>query len=129
VGGIGKRSPDDSQLINADGEFAFVLDWAPQLEDELCSGDYIHSFLKSVLEIRFTFRPLKLHTSFFVIPLYLQAVPVHSANCVRTYTVACRRVLSSAPLGSRPLVALGDETYKLNLTIIITNTTITLGIR
>jgi hypothetical protein len=26
VGGIGKRSPDDSQLINADGEFAFVLD-------------------------------------------------------------------------------------------------------
>jgi hypothetical protein len=24
----------------------------------------------------------------FVIPLYLQSVPVHSANCVKTYTVA-----------------------------------------
>jgi hypothetical protein len=38
---------------------------------------------------------------------------VHSANCV-----ACRRVLTSAPLqliGSRPLVAIGNETYKLNL--------------
>jgi hypothetical protein len=35
-----------------------------------------------------------------------QSVPVHSANCVRTCTVARRRVLSSAPLqvmGSRPL--------------------------
>jgi hypothetical protein len=46
---------------------------------------------------------------FFVFPFYLQSVPVHSANFVQTYTVACRRVLSSAPLyliGSRPLVAL-----------------------
>jgi pyoverdine/dityrosine biosynthesis protein Dit1 len=33
---------------------------------------------------------------FLVIPLYLQSVPVHSANCAKTYTVACRRVLSSA---------------------------------
>jgi hypothetical protein len=35
----------------------------------------------------------------------LQSVTVQSANCVRTYTVACRRALSSAPLyliGSRP---------------------------
>jgi hypothetical protein len=39
--------------------------------------------------------------SFFcyvVIPFYLQSVLVHSANCVKTYTVACRRVLGSAPL-------------------------------
>jgi hypothetical protein len=36
--------------------------------------------------------------SCFLIPFYLQSVPVHSANCVETYTVACRRVLSSAPL-------------------------------
>jgi hypothetical protein len=35
---------------------------------------------------------------FFVIPFHLQSVPVHSANCVKTYTVPCRRVLSSAPL-------------------------------
>jgi hypothetical protein len=37
----------------------------------------------------------------FVIPFYLQSVPVHSPNCVKTYTVACRR-------GSRPLVAFGN---------------------
>jgi hypothetical protein len=35
---------------------------------------------------------------FFVIPFHLQSVPIQSANCVKTYTVACRRVLSSAPL-------------------------------
>jgi hypothetical protein len=29
---------------------------------------------------------------------YLQSVPVHSANCIKTYTVACRGVLSSASL-------------------------------
>jgi hypothetical protein len=34
----------------------------------------------------------------FEIPFDLQFVPVHSANCVKTYTVACRRVLTSAPL-------------------------------
>jgi hypothetical protein len=33
-----------------------------------------------------------------VIPFCLQSVPVHSANCVNTYTVECRRVLSSATL-------------------------------
>jgi hypothetical protein len=46
---------------------------------------------------------------FFVTAFYLQSVAVHSANCVKTYTVACRRVLSGAPLqlmGSRPLVDL-----------------------
>jgi hypothetical protein len=35
---------------------------------------------------------------FSIIPFYLQSVAVHSANCVKTYTLACRRVLSSAPL-------------------------------
>jgi hypothetical protein len=29
---------------------------------------------------------------------YLQSVPVHLANCVKTYTMACKRMLSSAPL-------------------------------
>jgi hypothetical protein len=39
--------------------------------------------------------------------------PIHSADCVKTYTVACRRVFSSAPLkliGSRLLLAFGNET-------------------
>jgi hypothetical protein len=35
---------------------------------------------------------------FFVIPFYLPSVSVHSANCVKIYAVACRRVLSNAPL-------------------------------
>jgi hypothetical protein len=34
----------------------------------------------------------------FVIPFHLQSLPAHSANCVKTYPVACRRVLSIAPL-------------------------------
>jgi hypothetical protein len=34
---------------------------------------------------------------FFIILFYLQSVPVHS-NSVKTYIVACRRVLSKAPL-------------------------------
>jgi hypothetical protein len=45
---------------------------------------------------------------FVVIPFYLQSVPVHSANGVNMYTVACRRGLSSAPLwlvGTQPVVA------------------------
>jgi hypothetical protein len=33
----------------------------------------------------------------FVIPIYLQSVTVHSANCVKL-TVTCRRVLTSALL-------------------------------
>jgi hypothetical protein len=35
---------------------------------------------------------------FCVIPFYLQSVLVHSANCVKTNTVSCGRVLNSAPL-------------------------------
>jgi hypothetical protein len=34
----------------------------------------------------------------FIIPFYLQSLPVHSANCVKTYAVACGRVLTSTPL-------------------------------
>jgi hypothetical protein len=50
---------------------------------------------------------------YFTIPFYLQSVPVHSANRVKTYTMACRRVLGSAPLqlmGSRAFVAYGRLT-------------------
>jgi hypothetical protein len=36
--------------------------------------------------------------NFFVIPFYLQSVLLQSANCLKTYTVACRRVLDSASL-------------------------------
>jgi hypothetical protein len=45
-----------------------------------------------------------------VIPFYLQSVLVHSTNCVKTYTMECRRVLTNIPLqltGSRPLMAFG----------------------
>jgi hypothetical protein len=34
----------------------------------------------------------------FCNPFYMQSILVHSANCVQTYAVACRRVLTSAPL-------------------------------
>jgi hypothetical protein len=34
----------------------------------------------------------------FIIPFYLQSVPVHSANRVKTYKTGCRRALSRAPL-------------------------------
>jgi hypothetical protein len=34
---------------------------------------------------------------FSVIPFYSQSAPVHSANCVETYTAACRRAFSRAP--------------------------------
>jgi hypothetical protein len=34
----------------------------------------------------------------FVIPFYLQSVLALFADCVKTYTIARRRVLSSAPL-------------------------------
>jgi hypothetical protein len=49
----------------------------------------------------------------FVIPFHLQSVQVHSANCVKIYTVACRRVLSSALLqqiDTMPVVACRKET-------------------
>jgi hypothetical protein len=41
---------------------------------------------------------LSLCLIFFIIPLHLQSVPVHPTNCIKPYTVACRRVLGSAPL-------------------------------
>jgi hypothetical protein len=52
---------------------------------------------------------------FFNFPLYLQSVPVHSANVVKSCTKACRRVLTSTPLyliGSESSCDLGSETYK-----------------
>jgi hypothetical protein len=39
-----------------------------------------------------------LHTFFFVIPFYLQSVPVHSANCIKTYTIACKKGAHSSSL-------------------------------
>jgi hypothetical protein len=35
---------------------------------------------------------------FCVISFHLQSVLVHSENCVKTYAMACRTVVSSAPL-------------------------------
>jgi hypothetical protein len=36
---------------------------------------------------------------FFIIPFYLQSVPVHVANCAETYPMAYKRLLSSALQG------------------------------
>jgi hypothetical protein len=61
---------------------------------------------------------------FFNFPLYLQSVPVHSANVVKSCTKACRRVLISTLLyliGSESSCDLGSETYKLNLKNYICN--------
>jgi predicted nucleotidyltransferase len=55
---------------------------------------------------------------FFNSPLYLQSVPIYSANAVKSCTKACRRVLTSTHLyliGSKSFCDLGIETYKLNL--------------
>jgi hypothetical protein len=51
-----------------------------------------------------------------VIPFHLISVPVHSANCVEIYAVACRIGLSSALLGlisTRTIVERGNVAYKL----------------
>jgi hypothetical protein len=55
---------------------------------------------------------------FFNFPLYLQSVPVHSADVVKSCTKAYRRALTSTLLyliGSESSRDLGSETYKLNL--------------
>jgi hypothetical protein len=41
------------------------------------------------------------YSDFFAIQFFLRSVPVHSANCVKTYTVACRRVFSTTPVTNR----------------------------
>jgi hypothetical protein len=59
-----------------------------------------------------------LETSVFNFPFYLQSVPTHSANVVKLYTKACRRVLTSTLLfliGSESSCDIGNETYKLNV--------------
>jgi hypothetical protein len=69
----------------------------------------------------FTFRPSYAQSCpniFFNFPLYLQSVPIHSANAVKSYTKACRRVLTSTLLyliGSESSCDLGSVTYKINL--------------
>jgi hypothetical protein len=53
----------------------------------------------------------------FYNPILFEAVLVQLVNCIKSYTVACRRVLGNAPLsliGSRPVVAFKNETYELN---------------
>jgi hypothetical protein len=55
---------------------------------------------------------------FYNFPLYLQSVPVHSANAVKSCTKAFRKVLTSTLLyliGSESFCDLGSVTYKLNL--------------
>jgi hypothetical protein len=72
-----------------------------------------------ILILNLLFLPFFSISSFVIIPLYLKSLPVHSANCVKTWTVACRRVLSNAPLqiiGSRVIVTFENETYELNFT-------------
>jgi hypothetical protein len=39
-----------------------------------------------------------LHIYFFNFPLYLQSVPIHSANVVKSCTKACRRVIQGVSL-------------------------------
>jgi hypothetical protein len=54
----------------------------------------------------------------FNFPLYLQSVPVHSANVVKSYIKACRRVLTSILLyliGPQSFCDLKSVTYKLIL--------------
>jgi hypothetical protein len=54
----------------------------------------------------------------FNFSLYLQSVPIHSANVIKLCIKACRRVLTSTLLyliGSESFCDLGSETYKLNL--------------
>jgi hypothetical protein len=58
-------------------------------------------------------------TDFFNSPHYLQSVPVHSADVVKSCTEACRRVLTSTLLyviGPESSCDVGSKTYKLNLT-------------
>jgi hypothetical protein len=60
----------------------------------------------------------KLHLIFGNPILFAICTSTFSKLCKKTYVVACRRELRSAPLqliGSRPLVAFGERTYKLNL--------------
>jgi hypothetical protein len=55
---------------------------------------------------------------FFNFPLYLQSVPIHSANVVKSCTKACRKVFTSTLIyliGSESCCDLESETYKLNL--------------
>jgi hypothetical protein len=52
------------------------------------------------------------------IPLYSQSALIHSTKFVRSYTKACRRVLTSTLLyliGPESSCDLGNVTYKLNL--------------
>jgi hypothetical protein len=121
-----------------DGHSSFLLQYLGTLyvvpNDKMMGvgriGKDLQGSGRCLMEVSFHHLPVKerdhwqtprrrLEDSIFVIPFYLQSVPVHSANCVKTYTMALRRVHSSSPLkliGSRPLVAFGNKTYRPNLT-------------
>jgi hypothetical protein len=66
--------------------------------EESCQDYYVYVVVFRSSPYEESSEPPRLTVIFFLIPFYLQSVLVHSANCVKTYTVACRRVLSSAPL-------------------------------
>jgi hypothetical protein len=71
------------------------------------------------------------HFFFSIFPLYLQSVPIHSANVEKSCTKACIRVLTSALLylvGSESSCDLGSVTYKLNLKDYIYNYSIILNL-
>jgi hypothetical protein len=57
-----------------------------------------------------------LHVHIFNFPLYLQSVSIHSANVVKSYTMACRRVLTGTLylIGLESSCELGSANYKLN---------------
>jgi hypothetical protein len=65
-----------------------LLFWVMTLCSAVVDTNILEEHAASILNVKV----------FCVIPFYLQSVPVHSVNCVKMYTIACRRVLSSAPL-------------------------------
>jgi uncharacterized protein YybS (DUF2232 family) len=50
-----------------------------------------------------------------VILFYLQSVQVHSVNCVKIYTMACKKSALLKLIGTKFIVACGKETSKLSL--------------
>jgi hypothetical protein len=82
-------------------------------EHKLCLKKLEKIFKQSCHKPRFP-----IHKCFLILPLYFQSVPIHSANVVKSYTKACRRVLTSTLLcliGSESSCDLGSVTYNLNL--------------
>jgi hypothetical protein len=49
----------------------------------------------AIADLHYRLPPLSRRGKFFIISFYLQSVSAQSANYVKTYAVACRRVRSS----------------------------------